>query len=139
MTESTFQKDPIAKRTWGRLLWVAVTNLLVLAFSIYVLMGTYRDDVRINRDNPPPPSFGDVIYDNPAYAVACVVAGLGLLLEATRRREAAFLNCGMWLAFSIYAIAQNQPTPSKAVAMGIFAVSFVWYAAPGKARFIRSG
>jgi hypothetical protein len=139
MADAAFQKKRIPKRRWGRLLWVAVTNLAILAFSIYVLIGVYRDDIRINRDNPPPPSFGDVLHDNPTYAVACVVAGIGLLLEIVRRREAGFLNCGLWLALSIYAVAQNQPTPSKAAAIIILAVSFIWYVVPGKARFFHTG
>lgn len=132
MADAAVQKGSIPKRRWGRLLWVAVTNLAILAFSIYVLIGVYRDDIRNYRDNSPPPSFGDVLYDNPTYALAFVVAGIGLLLEIMRRREAGFLNYGLWLALSIYAIAQNQPTPSKALAILIFAVSFIWYVAPGK-------
>jgi len=129
MADTSVRKERIPKRRWGRLLWVAATNLAMIAFSIYVLIGVHRDDVRINRGNPPPPSLGDVLYDNPTYALASVIAGVGLLLEIMRRREAGFLNCGLWLALSIYAIAQ-------AVAIVIFVVSFIWYLAPATARFI---
>ena len=110
---TSIQKDRIPKRRWGRLLWIAVTNLSILAFSIYVLIGVYQDGVRINRGNPPPPSFGDVLYDNPTYPVAFAIAGIGLLLEIMTRREAGFLNCGLWLGLSIYAIAQNHPPLQK--------------------------
>jgi hypothetical protein len=115
MTDAAVQKDRTLKRHWGRLLWVAVTNLPVIVFSIYVLNGVYQDDIRNSLGNPPHPSFWDVIHDNPSYAIALFLAGIGLLLETIRRREAGFVNCGLWLMVSIYSIAVSEPIASRAV------------------------
>jgi hypothetical protein len=135
--DAAVPKECTLKRHWGRLLWVAVTNLPVIVFSIYVLNGVYQDDIRNSLGNPPHPSFWDVIHDNPSYAIALFLAGIGLLLETMRRREAGFTNCGLWLMVSIYSIAVSEPIASRAVVIGIFVVSFVLYFAADKARFFQ--
>jgi len=134
--DAAVQKDRTLKRHWGRMLWVTVTNLPVIVFSIYVLSGVYQDDIRNSLGNPPHPSFWDVIHDNPSYAIALFLAGIGLLLETIRRREAGFVNCGLWLMVSIYSIAVSEPIASRAVVIGIFVVSFVLYFAADKARLL---
>lgn len=136
--DATVPKERTLKRNWGRLLWVAFTNLPVFVFSIYVLIGVYQDDIRSSLGNPPHPSFWDVVHDNPSYAITLFLAGIGLFLETIRRREAGFVNCGLWLLVSIYSIAVSEPIASRAVAIGIFAVSFVWYFAADKARFFQA-
>lgn len=136
VNDATVPKKRTLKRHWGRLLWVAVTNLPVFVFSIYVLKGVYQDDVRNSLGNPPHPSFWDVLHDNPSYAIALFLAGIGLLLETIRRREAGFVNCGLWLMVSIYSIAVSEPIASRAVVIGIFVVSFVLYFAADKARLL---
>ena len=66
-------------------------------------------------------------------------SGIGLLLEATRRREAGFINCGLWLAISIYAITQSWPIPSKAVVIVILVISFCWYVIPPRRDLVTRG
>ena len=52
------------------------------------------------------------------------------MLEALNRWEAALMNCGLWLAVSIYAVAEGEPAFSTAVVVGLFAVDVVWYVLP---------
>lgn len=118
------------KRHWGRLLWVTITNLPIFFFSIHVLIGIHQEDVRINFINPPPPSFLDVLHDNPHFALALILTGAGFLLEALKRREAGLINCSFWLALCIYGIAQREPLLSTCFVIGLFIVNLIWYVVP---------
>jgi hypothetical protein len=128
--DAAVPKERTLKRHWGRLLWVTITNLPIFVFSIYGVIGIHQQEILINASNPPPPSFWTVFYDNPHLAGALVLAGAGLLLEALNRWEAALMNCGLWLAVSIYAVAESEPAFSTAVVVGLFAVDVVWYVLP---------
>ena len=136
MADAPVQVDRTLKRYWGRLLWVWLTNLTVFAFAIYVLVGVFREDVRNSLGNPPPPSLWDAAYDNPSYALAVVLSGIGLLLETLKRREAGFFNCFFWLMLSICAIALSWPIPSKVAVFGICVVMFMLYVVPAEGRFV---
>lgn len=134
--DATVPKERSFKRHWGRLLWVTITNLSILVFSIYGVIGIHQHEILINASYPPPPSFWKVFYDNPNLAVALVLSGVGLLLEALNRWEAALMNCGLWLAVSIYAVAEGEPAFSTAVVVGLFAVDVVWYVLPVRRKVI---
>jgi hypothetical protein len=133
MTAPAVLKARTVERRWGRLLWVAVTNFPVIGFSIYVLNDVYRDDMHNSLGSSPYSAFWNAVRDNPSFAVALFLAGIGLLLETIRRRAAAFVNCGFWLMVSIYYAIAVGPIPS-AVVIGILIVSVVLYFVPAKAR-----
>jgi hypothetical protein len=128
--DAAVPKECTLKRHWGRLLWVTITNLSIFVFSIYGVIGIHQQEILTNASYPPPPSFWTVFYYNPDLAVALVFSGVGLLLEALNRWEAALINCGLWLAVSIYAVAEGEPAFSTAVVVGLFAVDVVWYVLP---------
>jgi hypothetical protein len=109
---------------------VTITNAPIFVFSIYMLLGVHQQEIRSYADNPPAPGLWTVFYDNPHFSFALVLTGAGLLLEAINRREAALINCGFWLALSIYNIAQGEPAFANVVFAAIFVVEVLWYVLP---------
>jgi hypothetical protein len=130
LTSPNSRSEP--KKHRGRLLWVAITNPPILLLSIYMLRDVHRHEIQSAIDHPPAPPLWTVFYDNPYFTIALVLAGAGLLLEAINRREAGVINCGLWLALSIYSIAHSEPAVSTSLVVGLLAADVIWYALTAK-------